>query len=137
MEHAVERALAGPLVDKMARELVRQAVIERVMEELLAGGTADHVVARVVESPATEELVARVVDSRLTEATVAKLLSSAQLWVLVDEIAQSPAVMEAVTHQSRSFADQVAEDIRVRSRGADAAVERTARRIVRRRPRPT
>jgi hypothetical protein len=66
---------------------------------------------------------------------VERLLESEELWVLVDEIARSPAVTQAITQQSLGFADQVAGGVRERSRDADGMLERAARRIVRRRQR--
>jgi hypothetical protein len=54
---------------------------------------------------------------------------------MVEEIAQSPAVTEAIAQQSVGFADQVAGGVRVRSRNADAWLERTARRALRGSPR--
>jgi hypothetical protein len=78
--------------------------------------------------------VARAIDSRLVDEAVARLLESEDLWVVVEEIAQSPAVTDAITQQSMGFADQVADGVRTRSRSADAWLERAARRALRRRP---
>jgi hypothetical protein len=86
----------------------------------------------VLESAAAERLVARVIDSKLLDEVVRRLLESEDLWVLVEEIARSPAVSEAITRQSVGFADQVAGGVRTRSRSADAWLERAARRAVRR-----
>ena len=49
---------------------------------------------------------------------------------MVDEIARSPSVTEAITHQSVGFADQIADTVRDSSRDADAWLERAARRLV-------
>ena len=54
---------------------------------------------------------------------------------MVDEVARSPAVLEAMAHQGYGFADQVTGEVRDRTRTADAVVERTTRRLLRRRPR--
>ena len=62
------------------------------------------------------------------------MLEGEELWLVVDEIAQSPAVTEAITRQSIGFADQVAGGVRGRSRNADAWLERAARRALRRPP---
>jgi hypothetical protein len=88
-----------------------------------------------------ERLVTRAIESRLTEATMARLIDDAvvrlpqseALWSLVDEVAQSPAVMDAITAQSRGVADDVANDLRERSRDADDWLERTVRRVWHRR----
>ena len=74
-------------------------------------------------------------ESPLLDQVVARLLASPELWNLVDEVARSPSVTEAITQQGFGFADQVAGEVRDRSRTADAVVERTTRRLLRRRPR--
>ena len=88
-----------------------------------------------VESPAVERAIASVFESKLLDQIVDRLLASPELWKVVDEVARSPAVTEAITHQGFGFADQVAGEVRDRSRTADAVVERTTRRLLRRRPR--
>jgi hypothetical protein len=159
VRHALTRALAGPLVEEVAREVVRHRVLERTSDEVLSGEALDTIVegvlaegvveraaARVLdgpelervviaalESPAMERLAGRAIDSRLVDETVARLLESEDLWVVVEEIAQSPAVTDAITRQSMGFADQVADGVRARSRNADAWLERAARRVLRRR----
>jgi hypothetical protein len=51
-------------------------------------------------------------------------------------VARSPAVTEAISHQSAGLADEVARAVRDRSVSADARLERAARRLVGRRARP-
>ena len=69
----------------------------------------------------------------LTEVLVTRLLQTEQLWVLVEEIARSEAVADAINRQSLGFADQVADEVRERSGDVDAWLERAARRVTRRR----
>jgi hypothetical protein len=160
VRHALTRALEGPLVEEIAREVVRHRVLERTTDTVLSGDAVDAIVERALEqgiveraagrvldgpelervviaaleSPAMERIVARAIDSRLVDEAVARLLESEDLWVVVEEIAQSPAVTDAITQQSMGFADQVADGVRSRSRNADAWLERAARRALRRRP---
>jgi hypothetical protein len=82
-----------------------------------------------------ERTVGQVIESRLFDQLIVRLLESQELWLLVDEIAQSPAVTEAITQQSLGFADEVADEVNVRTRRADAIAERIARRLLRRRAR--
>ena len=146
--HAVGSVFDGPLVDVIAEDLVRYAVVERIADRLLADGIVEHTVGRVLdgpefdrvvgavlESPAIERLVEQAIESRLADQAVARLLDSEELWLLVEEIAKSPAVTEAVTQQGFGFADQVAGGMRARSRNADAWLEGKARRALRRPPR--
>lgn len=118
----------------LASQLAEEAV-RRVFERVLAGPELEEAVAEAVESPAMERLVERVVDSRLMGAAAARLLESEELWLLVQEVAQSPAVTDAITHQGASFADEVAGEVREHSQHADAWLERAARRMLRRGPR--
>jgi hypothetical protein len=162
LDRAIRRALHGEVADVVLRAAIEQGLVERVVEELLAGGVVDHVVERAMRGPeldrlltqalasprveeltaqaldseAADRLVAQVLESRLLDATVARVLASEELWLVVDEIAQSPAVTEAIGRQGVGFADQVAGEVGERTRRADAVLERVARRLTFRPPRP-
>jgi len=144
----VERLLAGPLVDRLGRDIPRYRVIERVTEPVAASGELDNLVERALDSPtverlanrvlesaAAERLVARIIQGPLVDEAVARLLESEDLWLMVDVIAQSPAVTEAISRQSIGFADQVAGAVRARSFRADDRLEGAARKLLRRPPR--
>ncbi|MDX6635225.1 MAG: hypothetical protein QOF06_1428 [Solirubrobacterales bacterium] len=115
------KVLEGPLVEAVARDVVRYGVLERLADSVL-------------DSPAAERVLVRVLDSKLLDEAVRRLLEGDELWLVVDEVAQSPAVTEAITRQSVGFADQVAGGVRGRSRNADAWLERAARHALRRPP---
>ena len=129
-ERAVRTALRGPLVEATVRVAVEQHVAERVAGELLDTGALD----RVLDSDRIERVVVQVLDSHVLDASVARVLASEQLWLVIDEIARSPAVTDAIAHQGVGFADQVAGEVGVRSRHADDRLESAARRLLRRRP---
>jgi hypothetical protein len=128
MERAVNRALGGPLVEAVGREVVHSAVIERLADTALD----DEALEALLASPAVERIVARTIQSRVMDEVVTRLLESEDLWILVDEIARSPAVSEAITQQSLGFADQMFEPVRVNSRNADTWLATAARRALRR-----
>jgi hypothetical protein len=141
----VDRVLSSGLVDRVGRDMARYDVIQRLADPLVASGGLDRLVERalespaidrlarrVVESPAAERLVARVIEGPLLDEAVARLLESEDLWLLVDVIAKSPAVTEAIGRQSIGFADQVAGVVRARSITADERLELVARRLIRR-----
>ena len=108
------------------------------LDAILASRVAEEAVDRALASRLAEHTVDRVFDQeRLIDETVTRLLESEELWVLVDSIAKSPAVTEAIARQSVGFADQVAEGVRERSQRIDMRLERAARRIARRPPRPS
>ena len=109
------------------------AAVEDGLDRAIAQGLVDRIVDRLVAEGIVERTVDRVFDEeRVIDEVVRRLLESPALWVLVDEIAQSPAVTEAIGRQSLGFADQVAGEVRERSRRADARLERAARRALRR-----
>ena len=119
VERAILKVADGPLVDTAVRAAIRAGLAERIAGELLDSGAVD----RALDSPRTAELVSR-------------LLDADQLWVVVDEIARSPAVTDAISHQSVGFAEQVADEVGQRSRRADAWLESRARRLLHRSPAP-
>jgi hypothetical protein len=122
----------GALDGLLASRVVDDA-IERISTHVLQSPEFEQAVAGAIESPATERLVARVIESRLLDHIVTRLLEREELWLAVEEIARSPAVTEAITQQSLGFADQVAAGVRAGSSGADAWLERAARRVRRQR----
>jgi ribosomal protein S28E/S33 len=124
------------LADRAAMRLLDQLLAagfaDQIAARLLEGPEMERIVARAVESPGAERIVARVIESHLLDEAVARLLESKDLWLLVDEIARSPSVTQAISHQSVGFAEEMAGVVRTRSQKADARVERIARRLLRR-----
>jgi hypothetical protein len=142
-ERALSGALEGPLVEAVARDLVRYRVADRLLSEglveqttarVLEGPELERVVQAALDSPAVGRLIQSTIDSRLVDQAVLHLLESDDMWFLIEEIARSPAVTDAIARQSVGFADQVAGGVRARSRVADAWVEGRARRLLRRSP---
>ncbi len=111
--------------------LLESRFADEALERMLASPGMDRLSARAIESPAAERLVARVIQSPLLDEAVERLLESEDLWLLVDEIARSPAVTEAIGSQGLGFADQVADAVRTRSLRADDRLEHAARRLLR------
>ena len=127
--------IASGLVERIVDRLFADGIVERTVDRALGGPELERMVGTVLDSPAVERLIGQTIESRLADQAVARLLDSEELWLLVEEIAESPAVTDAITQQSFGFADQVAGGMRARSRNADAWLERTARRALRRPPR--
>jgi hypothetical protein len=116
---AVERVVASPLAGRALRSALEGPLVEALARDLVLYRVAD-----------------RLLSEGIVEQTTARVLESDDLWLLVEEIARSPAVTAAITQQTTGFADQVAGGVRARSRNADAWLERGARRMLRRRPVP-
>ena len=134
VEAMLDRAETIELPRRIAERVLADGIAERTVERILAGPELERVVAAALASPGTERLMVRVMESRLLDETVDRLLDSEELWLLVQEIADSPAVTDAIGRQGIGFADQVAGGVRARSRRADAWLERAARRALRRKP---
>jgi hypothetical protein len=132
-EQIVTRVLQGPELDQIFTNAVDSESTRDGLARVLESEAVERLLDRLLSSPAGERLVAQVLGSPLLTETVTRLLESEELWILVDEIARSPSVTNAITSQSASFVDQVTDRVRVSSRDADVWVERAARRIGRRR----
>jgi hypothetical protein len=137
----VDRVVASPLVDRTAQRLLTGPEVERLLEMALGSERVEQLMTEALESPGMERIVNQAIESRLAEETITRLieettvrlLSSEGLWVLIDEVAASPAITAAITQHGVGFADQVADEVRERTRHADAWMETIARRVLRRR----
>jgi hypothetical protein len=146
---ALRRLLDGPAIDRIVVALVEARVIERVTAELIAAEVPARVVTQALEAGVLDEVVTRALADDSVERTVESLLTrwfegplyddvvnrvlaSAELWRLVDEIAHSPEVMEAITAGSASLAGEVADQVRRRTIVADDVAERLTRKVLRR-----
>lgn len=133
---ADDLALRGTAVRMRARDAVLESEeLDRLICALLEHERTDRLVARVLESPGLERLIVRVMESRLVDELTERVLHSPELERVVEYVAASPQVLDAVSHQTRSFADEVAVNVRKRAETADDAAERTVRAWLRR-PRP-
>jgi hypothetical protein len=136
---ATVKPLAGPVNAAAEAGIGLQ---RRAIDRLLDSGEVEHFLAsprlqalvkQVIESDGAKMLVDAFFDSGLFDRLADRLLDSDALWHLVDEIAQSPAVLAAVSQQGLGFADQVGTEVRGRSRKADDWLERAAHQLIRRR----
>lgn len=110
--------------------------LERVLTAAINSPQVLGALVNALSSDAAKQLVDGLFDSGLIDRLLERLLASDSLWQMIDEIAASPAVTAAISQQGLGFADQVGEQVRDRSRKADDWVERAARRIIHRQPRP-
>jgi len=132
-EQIVTGALEGPELEQIVSTAADSDRVQDGLARALESDGVERLLDRLLNSPASERALSQVLRSPLLEETVTRLLESEELWILVDEIARSPSVSEAITHQSAGFIDQVTDTVRDRSRDADALMERAARRFGRRR----
>ncbi len=102
--------------------------LERMANSPTVGVVADEVLA----SEAASRIVEAFFDSGLFDELVDRLLVSDALWRLIDTVAASPAVRAAIARQGLGFADEVGDQVRTRTRGADDWLTARARRLLRR-----
>ena len=129
MQRIIESDLAESAVARVVDQLPVRAAIDRTLDRLDEEAIPQLIADRVLASAVVEDSV-----TRMVEEVVQRLRASEALWTLIDDIAQSPAVTDAITQQGAGFADQVGEEIRERSRHADERLERVAWRLLRKRP---
>jgi hypothetical protein len=75
-------------------------------------------------------------DSRLVDGVTAQLLASEEMQAILDYVTRSPELRAALAHQTAGMAEDVAIGVRSRTYNADAAAERFARRLLKRRSKP-
>lgn len=114
----VDRALAGPLPEDLARSLVRHRVLERVVRELAESGELQRLVEQALSSPETVELTD-------------KVLASDEMQHALRSVASSEALRDAVARQSLGFADEVAGAVRNSAAALDDVTARPFRRLPR------
>jgi uncharacterized RDD family membrane protein YckC len=111
----VDRALAGPLPEEIARSLVRHHVIERIVAELAATGELERLIEQSLGSRQTLELTDRV-------------LASDEMQRVLQSIASSPELRRAVTRQSAGLAEDVVAGVRRSSTRLDERIARPSQR---------
>jgi uncharacterized RDD family membrane protein YckC len=138
VQRAVDRILAGPLPETVARSLVEHRVAERVVTEALRNedGRVEELVEALVANPAFERLVHDALDSKLTADLTDRVLASPTFEHALGHVLSSPQTRAALTHQSSSLAGEASLGLRRRAARLDDAAERGPRRWLRREPRP-
>jgi len=134
-------------LSRLGDELAGSALLDQIIDRLLSSGAFDRMitvvinhpatealVVNVVDEPALERLVSRVMESRLVDGITAQLLASDEMQMILDYITRSPELRAALAHQTAGMAEDMAVGVRARTYNADAAAERFARRLLRRRP---
>jgi len=131
----VVRMVSEDVIDRVIARVEAAGVAQRVVDRMLQDGLIEQIAERVLSGPELERIVASAFQSALPDEVIAQALASEAVWILVDEIARSPSVTEAIAHQGTGFLEQVASKTRDRSRKADSRVQRLAERVGRRRAR--
>lgn len=119
LERAVDRVIAGTLPDAIVRSLLAHHVVERLAEEV----DLDAAVAAVIASPHMDRLLVQATD---------RALRGPELQRVIDHVVASPEVRAALTKQSTTMAEELAQGVRTRAETLDDVAERTVRGWLRR-----
>jgi uncharacterized RDD family membrane protein YckC len=111
----IDRAMAGPLPEEVARSIVRHRVLERVISELAASGELERLLTAALGSERTLELTDRVLASEETQHALR-------------QVASSPDLRDAIAHQTTGLAEEVAGNLRAAAWRLDDRAERAVRR---------
>lgn len=140
VERAIDRLLAGSLPDAVVRSLLEHQVVERLAAELAVTADLDIAVTAALDSETTQQLVQAVLASpgfdRLLVQATDRVLNGPEMQRVIEVVADSPAVREALRAQSTSLAEETVAGVRARAENLDDVAERTVRGWLRR-PRPT
>lgn len=131
---AVDRALAGPLPEALARSIVKHNVVERVAARMLEAADAgqleleetERLAQRIVSSSAFQRMLLDAIESQLTPEVVERLLRNPQTERMLESLVSSPAVRTALARQTTSLVDEVSAGVRARALALDAAAERVS-----------
>jgi uncharacterized RDD family membrane protein YckC len=111
----VDRALAGPLPEEIARSLIRHRVLERIAAELADSGELERLLTAALANPQTLELT----DS---------VLASDETQHVLRHVASSPEVRDAIARQTMGLAEEVVGGVRASAARLDGRAEQIVRR---------
>ena len=131
----VDRAVEAAAEEAIVRAIESPAV-ERALARVLRGPVVEEAVGDALASPAVEAALVEALDSELVDRVWDRLLASEEIQRLVERIAEAPEVRSAITSQGVGLLDDLRREVRKAVRRLDGAVERLARRLLRR-PRRT
>jgi uncharacterized RDD family membrane protein YckC len=108
---AIDRALAGPLPEQIARSAVEHHVLERLVAELARTGELERLLTNALGSSRTRVLADR-------------LIASDEMGHVLGAVVGSPEVRGALARQTTGLADDVLDGLRTRARGLDDRADR-------------
>src|SRR5262245_52725735 len=116
----LDRALAGPLPEELARSLARNRVLDRIASELVARGELERILGAALASPRTLEVTD-------------KVLASDETQQVLRHVASSPELRHAIAKQTAGLGEEVVAGVR----GSAVRLDDRAEQAVRRRRRTT
>ena len=129
-EAAAAKALGAPEIGRTTARTLAGPVAEALSDE-----TIERLARRVLKSPAFETILRDAARSQVARELTEEALHSPELERALEEVLTGP-VRNVLAHQSASLWSDVTGRVRQAAKRADDAVERAARRALRR-PRPS
>jgi uncharacterized RDD family membrane protein YckC len=139
-ERTIDRALAGPLPETVARSAVQHGVLQRVIAEMLATADrtatitpvgevegTDELMQQALASPALERLMAEVADSTLMVELTDQLTRSPAFHRALRNVLSSPEIRSALAQQTTGFAGEMRDAVRRRATAVDEGAGRHVR----------
>ena len=114
----IDRALAGPLPEEIARSIVRHRVLERIVAELASSGELERLLTAALASPETLALTDRVLASDETQHALR-------------HVTLSPEIRDAAAELTTGFVEEIVVEIRKVAAGLDDRIEHAVSRRVR------
>jgi hypothetical protein len=129
VERAIDRVLSGTLPDAIVQSLIENQVAERVALELAETVDVDAAVVAALDHETTQQFVAAVIASpgldRLLVQATDRALRGPELQRVIQHVAASPEVRAALTQQSTTLAEEMAQGLRSRAERLDEVAEKT------------
>ena len=131
----IDRAVEVAAEEAMVAAVESEAV-ERALVRVLNGPVVEDAVQNALESEALKRALIDALDSEMVDEVWRRLLASDEAQQLVERIAEAPELRAAISAQSVGLIQDVGYTIGNATRRLDGVVERIARKILFRKPRP-
>ncbi len=131
----IERAVEAAAEEAMVAAVESEAV-ERALVRVLQGPAVESAVHGALDSETVKRALIDALDSEMVDEVWRRLLASSEAQRLVERIAEAPEIRAAISAQSVGLIADVGHTIGKSTRRLDGVVERIARRIFFRKPRP-
>lgn len=132
IERRSRRAVADAVI-ATADAWLSSPELERIVTAIVEHEGTERLADRILDSPLARRVGRQAVDAGVVDALLDRLAQREVFWTLIDTVAGSPAVSEAIAVQSRSAVTDVVDGVRDGAAQADDWLERIALRVVGRR----
>ncbi len=130
----IDRTVEVAVEEAIVRAL-ESAAVERAITRLIDDGRIADAIEESLDDERIEATIKRALDSEVADRVWEDILASEKAQMLVERIAEAPEVRVALASQGVGLISDLGRQIWRAASAVDAFLERTVRRIFRRRPR--